>query len=299
MTIASRPAASAPTTGVVSRRVLAWVGVAAAVLDRRARDSGLETSDCQPEPCHLLGVCHRGHSVSARDGGTGGRAGRQRARVRRDCVHGHATVVAETIRRGRQPPRSPGPMAPPALSGRQTRAGSRLSLAASSGRSHRPAASRRSCAMRSPTARGTWNQRRHDPVQRLQPVNLPGLRERRDGEPGHGPRSVARRFRPLVSRVPARRTAVRVPRGQKGRRCLGAVSGLTRFDRDPAGGGFGSQRGGRGTVSDVAEQGRPGRAALRSESGRAQRLADRDRRSHCLGLPHSARGAPSRWEQAA
>ncbi len=96
-----------------------------------------------------------------------------------------------------------------------------------------------------PYTHGTWNQRRHDPVQRLQPVNLPGLRERRDGEPGHGPRSVARRCRPLVSRVPARRTAVRVPRGQKGRRCLGAVSGLTRFDRDPAGGGFGSQRGGR------------------------------------------------------
>ena len=146
------------------------------------------------------------------------------------------------------------------------------------------AASRRSCARRSPirTAPGITTARSCSAATVRQ---SPGFRERRDGEPCHGPRSVARRCRPLVSRVPARRTAVRVPRGQRGRRCLGAVSGLTRFDRDPAGGGFGSQRGGRGPVSDVPEQGRPGRAALRSESGRAERLADRDRRSHCFGPP--------------
>ena len=159
---------------------MAWVAAGRRSSDGRARDSGLETSDRQPEPCHLPGVCHRGHSVSARDGGTGGRAGRQRARVRRDRVHGHATVVAETIRRRRQPPpRRDRWRCQPVLVAR--RALDRVCRArqALEDRTHRrPAAGR--CATRSPMRYGTWNQRRHDPLQRLQSGNLPCLRERRE-----------------------------------------------------------------------------------------------------------------------
>jgi hypothetical protein len=161
---------------------------------------------------YLPGVCHRGHSVSARDGGTGGRAGRQRARVRRDWVHGHATVVAETIRRGRQPsPRRDRWCCQPFLVARRALDCVRRARQALEDRTdRRPAAGR---------VRGAvlyarhLESGRHDSVQRLQSVNLPGFQERRDGEPRHGPRSVARRCRPSFC-IPARRTAVRYSRSE-------------------------------------------------------------------------------------
>ena len=280
----SRPAASAPTTGVVSRRVLAWVGVAAAVLvgalaiaawkrpivnPSRVTFSVFATAGTQfPRGTAELAVAPDGSGlvfVAIASTGT-----RQLWLRRFDAADNHLLAGTDG---------AAGPFWSPDARWIAFVARGKLWKIAPTGGQPQVVCDAQ------PYTHGTLESGRHDPVQRLQSVDLPGLRERRDGEPGHGPRSVARRFRPLVSRVPARRTAVRVPRGQKGRRCLGAVSGLTRFDRDPAGGGFGSQRRGRGPVSDVAEQGRPGRAALRSESGRARRLADRDRRSHCLGPP--------------
>ena len=146
----SRPAASAPTTGVVSRRVLAWVGVAAAVLvgalaiaawkrpivnPSRVTFSVFATAGTQfPRGTAELAVAPDGSGlvfVAIAATGT-----RQLWLRRFDAADNHLLAGTDG--------------AATSLSGRQTRAGSRLSLAASSGRSHRPAASRRSCAMRSP-----------------------------------------------------------------------------------------------------------------------------------------------------
>ena len=93
----------------------------------------------------------------------------------------------------------------------------------------------------------------------------------------------SRGIRARVSGVPAGRTAVPVSGGQEGRRQLGAVPGLPRFDRNPAGVCLGSQRGRRRALSHLAEQGRPGGAAVQSGSGGRDRRTDRNRRSHPFG----------------
>jgi serine/threonine protein kinase len=278
----SRPAPSAPTTSVVSRRVLAWVGVAAAVLigalaiaawkrpivnPSRVTFSVFATAGTQfPRGTAELAVAPDGSGlvfVAIASTGT-----RQLWLRRFDLADNQLLAGTDD---------AASPFWSPDARWIAFVARGKLWKIAPTGGQPQVVCDAQ------PYAHGTWN---HDGTilfsgysQSISRVSENG------GMPGHGPRSVARRFRPLVSRVPARRTAVRVPRGQKTRRCLGAVSGLTRFDRDPAGGRFGSQRGGRWPVSDVVEQGRPGRAALRPESGRARRLADRDRRSHCLGPP--------------
>jgi hypothetical protein len=208
----SRPAASTPATGVVSGRVLAWVGVAAAVLigalaiaawkrpivnPSRVTFSVFATAGTQfPRGTAELAVAPDGSGlVFVAIASTGTQQlwlrrfdSDRQPPPRRDRWRFGAFLVArrplDRVRRSRQ-----------ALEDRADRR-------RAAGRVRRAALYARHL-----------ESRRHDPVQRLQSVNLPGLRERRGGEPGHGPRSVARRFLPLVSHVPARRTAVRLRRG--------------------------------------------------------------------------------------